>query len=105
MLGFYTPILKGFLTEMGLEAANLGMQVFGGHGYIHEHGMEQIARDARIATLYEGTTGIQALDLLGRKVLIGTRESASATSRASCCAWQGPHLFARGSQGQHGTLD
>ena len=68
-LGFYTPILKGFLTEMGLEAANLGMQVFGGHGYIHEHGMEQIARDARIATLYEGTTGIQALDLLGRKVL------------------------------------
>ena len=72
-LGFYTPILKGFLTEMGLEAANLGMQVFGGHGYIHEHGMEQIARDARIATLYEGTTGIQALDLLGRKVLLGTR--------------------------------
>ena len=55
---------------MGLEAANLGMQVFGGHGYIHEHGMEQIARDARIATLYEGTTGIQALDLLGRKVLL-----------------------------------
>jgi alkylation response protein AidB-like acyl-CoA dehydrogenase len=73
ILGFYTPILKGFLTEMGLEAANLGMQVFGGHGYIHEHGMEQIARDARIGTLYEGTTGIQALDLLGRKVLLGTR--------------------------------
>ncbi|MDP9140572.1 MAG: acyl-CoA dehydrogenase C-terminal domain-containing protein [Pseudomonadota bacterium] len=72
-LGFFTPILKGFLTEMGLEAANLGMQVFGGHGYIKEHGMEQIARDARIATLYEGTTGIQALDLLGRKVLLGTR--------------------------------
>jgi hypothetical protein len=69
-LGFYTPILKGFLTEMGLEAANLGMQVFGGHGYIGEHGMEQIARDARISTLYEGTTGIQALDLLGRKVLL-----------------------------------
>ena len=72
-LGFFTPILKGFLTEMGLEAANLGMQVFGGHGYIREHGMEQIARDARIATLYEGTTGIQALDLLGRKVLLGSR--------------------------------
>ncbi|ULQ46721.1 acyl-CoA dehydrogenase C-terminal domain-containing protein [Flagellatimonas centrodinii] len=72
-LGFFTPILKGFLTEMGLEAANLGMQVFGGHGYISEHGMEQIARDARIATLYEGTTGIQALDLLGRKVLLTTR--------------------------------
>ncbi len=72
-LGFYTPILKGFLTEMGLEAANLGIQVFGGHGYIGEHGMEQIARDARIATLYEGTTGIQALDLLGRKVLLNTK--------------------------------
>lgn len=75
-LGFLTPILKGFLTEMGLEAANQGMQVFGGHGYIREHGMEQIARDARIATLYEGTTGIQALDLLGRKVLIMTRGKA-----------------------------
>ena len=72
-LGFFTPILKGFLTEMGLEAANLGMQVFGGHGYIKEHGMEQIARDARIATIYEGTTGIQALDLLGRKVLLNTK--------------------------------
>ena len=72
-LGFFTPILKGFLTEMGLESANLGIQVYGGHGYIHEHGMEQIARDARIATLYEGTTGIQALDLLGRKVLLASR--------------------------------
>ena len=71
-LGFYTPILKGFLTEMGLESANLGMQVFGGHGYIKEHGMEQIARDARISTLYEGTTGIQALDLIGRKVLLSS---------------------------------
>ena len=75
-LGFLTPILKGFLTELGLEAANLGMQVFGGHGYIKEHGMEQIARDARIATLYEGTTGIQSLDLLGRKVLVMTRGKA-----------------------------
>lgn len=72
-LGFLTPILKGFLTEMGLEAANIGMQVYGGHGYIREHGMEQIARDARISTLYEGTTGIQALDLLGRKVLLSTK--------------------------------
>ncbi|MGH8445249.1 MAG: acyl-CoA dehydrogenase C-terminal domain-containing protein, partial [Solimonas sp.] len=75
-LGFLTPIMKGFLTEMGLEAANQGIQVFGGHGYIKEHGMEQIARDARIATLYEGTTGIQALDLLGRKVLVLTRGGA-----------------------------
>jgi alkylation response protein AidB-like acyl-CoA dehydrogenase len=75
-LGFFTPVLKGFLTELGFEAANHGMQVFGGHGYIGEYGMEQIVRDARISTLYEGTTGIQALDLLGRKVLIQTRGKA-----------------------------
>jgi alkylation response protein AidB-like acyl-CoA dehydrogenase len=75
-LGFLTPIMKGFLTELGLESANIGMQVFGGHGFIKEHGMEQIARDARISTLYEGTTGIQALDLLGRKVLLQSRGKA-----------------------------
>tara|TARA_Y100000992_G_scaffold302282_1_gene275844 strand:- start:2289 stop:4103 length:1815 start_codon:yes stop_codon:yes gene_type:complete len=69
-LGFCTPILKGFITELGVEAANLGIQVYGGHGYIKEWGMEQIFRDSKIATLYEGTTGIQALDLIGRKVLL-----------------------------------
>ena len=69
-LGFCTPILKGFITEQGVVAANHGVQVFGGHGYIQEWGMEQILRDSRIATLYEGTTGIQALDLIGRKVLM-----------------------------------
>ncbi len=72
-LGFYTPILKGFLTELGYEAANHGMQVFGGHGYIKEWGMEQIVRDSRISTLYEGTTGVQALDLIGRKVLLTSK--------------------------------
>jgi alkylation response protein AidB-like acyl-CoA dehydrogenase len=70
MLGFLTPILKAFCTEAGYEAANHGVQVFGGHGFISEWGMEQIVRDTRIALLYEGTTGIQALDLLGRKVLM-----------------------------------
>ncbi|TGG94176.1 acyl-CoA dehydrogenase [Natronospirillum operosum] len=70
LLSFLTPIAKAFLTEAGLEASNHGVQVFGGHGYIQEWGMEQIVRDARISTLYEGTTGIQALDLLGRKVLM-----------------------------------
>jgi len=70
MLGMLTPILKAFLTETGCESANLGMQVFGGHGFIKEWGMEQIARDTRISTLYEGTTGIQALDLLGRKIMM-----------------------------------
>jgi len=70
MLQFLTPIAKAFMTETGLESANLGMQCFGGHGYIHEWGMEQNVRDARISTIYEGTTGIQALDLVGRKVLM-----------------------------------
>lgn len=70
ILGFLTPILKAFCTEAGYEAANHGMQVFGGHGFITEWGMEQIVRDTRIALMYEGTTGIQALDLLGRKVLM-----------------------------------
>ena len=70
MLGFLTPILKAFCTEAGYEAANHGVQVFGGHGFIAEWGMEQIVRDTRIALLYEGTTGIQALDLLGRKILM-----------------------------------
>ncbi len=69
LLALLTPIGKAFVTESGFEAANLGIQVYGGHGFIREWGMEQIARDARIAMIYEGTTGIQALDLLGRKVL------------------------------------
>ena len=69
LLALLTPIAKGFCTEAGLESASLGIQVYGGHGYVREHGVEQLYRDGRIATLYEGTTGIQALDLLGRKVL------------------------------------
>ena len=69
LMAFLTPIAKAFVTESGFESANLGMQVFGGHGFIREWGMEQIVRDARIAMLYEGTTGIQAMDLIGRKVL------------------------------------
>lgn len=98
-LGFYTPILKGFITELGLESANLGMQVFGGHGYIHEHGMEQIARDARIATLYEGTTGIQSLDLLGRKVLMSNKGQSIRDFSKVIFSFAKPHLFARGPVG------
>ena len=94
-LGFYTPILKGFLTEMGLEAANLGVQVFGGHGYIKEHGMEQIVRDARISTLYEGTTGIQALDLLGRKVLMGSKGKCVRDFTLEMVRFARPHLLRR----------
>jgi hypothetical protein len=91
-LGFLTPILKGFLTELGNEAANLGVQVFGGHGYIREHGMEQIVRDTRIATLYEGTTGIQALDLLGRKVLLTTKGGAVRDFTARVANFARKHL-------------
>ncbi len=70
LLSLLTPIAKAFLTEVGVESASHGMQVYGGHGYIAEWGMEQNLRDARISTIYEGTTQVQALDLLGRKVLM-----------------------------------
>ena len=63
-----TPIIKAYFTDMGWDATVLGMQVLGGHGYIREHGMEQFVRDARIAQIYEGTNGVQALDLVGRKM-------------------------------------
>ena len=64
-----TPIIKAFLTDNAFECTNHGVQIFGGHGFIAENGMEQYVRDARITQLYEGTNGVQALDLLGRKVL------------------------------------
>ena len=99
-LGFYTPILKGFLTEMGLESANLGVQVYGGHGYIREHGMEQIVRDARIGTLYEGTTGIQALDLLGRKVLLASKGKCVREFTRLMFGFARKHMFAAGSGGK-----
>ena len=69
LVALLTPIVKGFITENSYVSTTLGMQVFGGHGYIKEWGMEQYVRDARINMIYEGTNGIQALDLLGRKVL------------------------------------
>jgi alkylation response protein AidB-like acyl-CoA dehydrogenase len=68
VISFLTPIVKGFMTDMGTEMSNLGIQVYGGHGYIREWGMEQLVRDSRIAQLYEGTNGIQALDLISRKL-------------------------------------
>lgn len=67
-MGLLTPVLKGVLTDKGFENAVAAQQVFGGHGYIAEHGMEQFVRDARIAMIYEGANGIQALDLVGRKL-------------------------------------
>lgn len=63
-----TPVLKAFGTDMGFEAANLGMQCYGGHGYIRDNGVEQFVRDARINQLYEGANGVQAMDLVGRKL-------------------------------------
>lgn len=68
-LALLTPIAKAFLTELGLECTSHGVQVFGGHGFIQEWGMEQLMRDTKISCLYEGTTGVQALDLLARKIL------------------------------------
>jgi len=67
-LGLMTPVIKGVLTDQGFANTVAAQQIFGGHGYIAEHGMEQFVRDARIAMLYEGTNGIQALDLVGRKL-------------------------------------
>lgn len=63
-----TPVVKAFLTDMGLDSCINGQQVLGGHGYIREWGQEQLVRDVRITQIYEGTNGIQALDLLGRKI-------------------------------------
>ena len=68
IIALMTPILKSFATDVGCESANLALQIYGGHGYIKDHGMEQLVRDARIAPIYEGTNGIQALDLVGRKM-------------------------------------
>jgi alkylation response protein AidB-like acyl-CoA dehydrogenase len=68
LLGLITPVIKGYLTDKGFEAAVQAQQVFGGHGYIREHGMDQFVRDARITQIYEGTNGIQAMDLVGRKL-------------------------------------
>ncbi len=64
-----TPVLKAYFTDMGFECTNMAMQCFGGHGFIHDNGMEQFVRDSRILPIYEGANGVQALDLVGRKLL------------------------------------
>ena len=69
LVALLTPVAKAFFTDLGLESCIHGQQVFGGHGYVREWGQEQLVRDARIAQIYEGTNGIQALDLLGRKLV------------------------------------
>lgn len=68
IIALMTPVLKSFSTDLGFESANQSLQIYGGHGYVKDHGMEQLVRDSRIAPIYEGTNGIQALDLIGRKM-------------------------------------
>ncbi|MEZ5595522.1 MAG: acyl-CoA dehydrogenase C-terminal domain-containing protein [Pseudomonadales bacterium] len=92
LLDFLTPIVKGFLTEWGFTSVNEAVQIFGGHGFIRETGVEQYVRDSRITLIYEGTTQIQGLDLLARKVMmtqgkglthfIGEMQQAAAECRA-----------------------
>ncbi len=67
-VAFMTPVVKALFTDLGFELSSQALQVYGGHGYIRDHGMEQLVRDARIAMIYEGTNGIQAMDLAGRKL-------------------------------------
>jgi alkylation response protein AidB-like acyl-CoA dehydrogenase len=68
LFNLLTPVVKAHFTDVGFECTNMAMQCFGGHGYVHEHGMEQFVRDARISQLYEGANGVQALDLVGRRM-------------------------------------
>jgi hypothetical protein len=85
-----TPVLKAFCTDMGFEAANLGMQCWGGHGYIQDNGVEQYVRDGRINMVYEGANGVQAMDLVGRKL---ARKGGAAPMAlfALLTGWVGEH--------------
>ncbi len=83
LLGLMTPIIKGVLTDKGFDHAVMAQQMFGGHGYIEEWGMSQFVRDARIAMIYEGANGIQALDLVGRKLALNGGRAVQASSRRS----------------------
>ena len=91
------PIVKSFFTDMGQEVASLGVQVYGGHGYIREWGMEQLMRDSRITQIYEGTNGIQALDLIRRKLMgdggaelhaLQDELAAMAEARPAAASWR-----------------
>lgn len=96
LVALLTPVAKAFLTDMGFNACVDGQQVFGGHGYIREWGMEQLVRDARIAQIYEGTNGIQALDLMGRKVVANKGkfvELFAAEVEAFCTQTSAPEKF------------
>jgi len=94
LVALLTPVAKAFLTDMGLETTVHGQQIFGGHGFIREWGQEQLVRDCRITQIYEGTNGIQALDLLGRKVVGSGGElyRAFADEIRSYCTTAGAEL-------------
>ena len=98
LLAFLTPIAKAFMTEVGFESASHGMQIYGGHGFIAEWGMEQNLRDCRISMMYEGTTGIQALDLLGRKVLMTQGEALKGFTKIV-------HKFCQANEGNDAVKD
>jgi hypothetical protein len=93
LVSLLTPVAKAFLTDMGLETTVHGQQVFGGHGYIREWGQEQLVRDVRIAQIYEGTNGVQALDLLGRKVVAddGVALEGFTSEVKAFCKKDGPY--------------
>ena len=93
LVALLTPVAKAFFTDTGLESCVLGQQVFGGHGYIREWGQEQLVRDVRIAQIYEGTNGVQALDLLGRKVIADDCVALRcfATEIKDFCKHDGPY--------------
>ncbi|KPI84006.1 putative acyl-CoA dehydrogenase [Leptomonas seymouri] len=100
-IGFYTPIAKACLTEWGVEAASRSLQVWGGHGYINGNGMEQILRDSRIATVYEGTTGVQAMDFIGRKVLSTKRGNQAQKFGQRVNKLARAHFFCSGPLGSY----
>jgi alkylation response protein AidB-like acyl-CoA dehydrogenase len=102
LLGLLTPVIKGYLTDQGFKAAVDAQQVYGGHGYIREWGMEQFVRDARIAQIYEGTNGIQALDLVGRKLGANGGRAIQAFLRMLAEETNNPPRNGEGDQAQPG---
>ena len=83
LVALLTPVAKAFLTDLGLETTVHGQQIFGGHGYIREWGQEQLVRDVRITQIYEGTNGIQALDLVGARSSVAVARSTSCSPTRS----------------------
>jgi len=102
LVALMTPVIKAFCTDVGFEVTNVALQCFGGHGYIREYGMEQFVRDARIAQIYEGTNGVQAMDLLGRKVPDGNgrmvKRFVAVVERDLAAAGERPALRAMAEQ-------